>query len=149
MAAALLVLSLPIVDLLLAIMRGFLRREPVCGGGRGHIHHRLLDRGFSARKAVLVLYGLCGVAAVFSLFQSVAVNHFAAAVIVVFCGIAWIGIQNLGYAEFDQARRLILAGGFRQALNSSLTLRAVDQALTQGKTKEKGWAILRGSFRKI
>src|SRR6266404_2236317 len=149
MTAPLMALSIPIVDLLLSIMRRFLRREPIWRGDRGHIHHRLLDRGFSARKAVLVLYGLCGVAAVFSLFQSVAVNHFAAAVIVVFCGIAWIGIQNLGYAEFDQARRLILAGGFRQALNSSLTLRAFDQALTEAKTNEERWAILRDSLRKF
>jgi len=118
-------------------------------GDRRHIHHRLLDRGLSAAKLLLILYGLCGVAAVLSLFQSVGSNHISAAIIVIFCAIAWIGIQNLGYAEFSQARRLILAGGFRQALNSSLELRAFDQALTEAQTREQRWAVLRDALKKF
>jgi hypothetical protein len=98
---------------------------------------------------VLLLYGLCAVAAVFSLFQSMAVNHYAAGVIMVFCGIAWIGIQNLGYAEFSQARRLILAGGFRESLNSSLALRAFDESLGEAKTREERWAVLEEALRKF
>jgi UDP-GlcNAc:undecaprenyl-phosphate GlcNAc-1-phosphate transferase len=149
MTAPLMALSIPIIDLCLSVIRRFLRREPVMRGDRGHIHHRLLDRGLSARKAVLILYGLCGVAAVLSLFQSVGSNHISAAIIVIFCAIAWIGIQNLGYAEFSQARRLILAGGFRQALNSSLELRAFDQALTEAQTREQRWAVLRDALKKF
>ena len=76
-------------------------------------------------------------------------NHISAAIIVIFCGIAWIGIQNLGYAEFSQARRLILAGGFRQALNSSLELRAFDQALSEAQTREQRWAVLRDALKKF
>jgi len=149
MTAPLMALSIPITDLCLSVIRRFLRREPIMRGDRGHIHHRLLDRGLSARKAVLVLYGLCAVAAILSLFQSVAVNHTAGAIIVIFCGIAWIGIQNLGYVEFDQARRLVLAGGFREALNSGLELRAFDQSLTGAKTREQRWAVLRDSLKKF
>ena len=78
-----------------------------------------------------------------------AVNHYAAGVIIVFCGIAWIGIQNLGYAEFAQARRLILAGGFRESLNSSLALRAFDESLGEAKTREERWAVLQDALRKF
>jgi len=149
MTAPLMALSIPIFDLGLSIVRRFLRRQPIMRGDRGHIHHRLLARGLSVRRAVLVLYGVCGVAAVLSLFQSLATNKTAAAVIVIFCGIAWIGIQNLGYAEFSQARRLILAGGFRESLNSSLSLRTFDQSLGEARTRDERWAILRDALKKF
>lgn len=147
MTAPLMALSIPIVDLCLSVIRRFLRREPIMRGDRGHIHHRLLARGLSARRAVLILYGVCGVAAVLSLFQSMATNKTAAAVLVIFCGIAWIGIQNLGYAEFSQARRLILAGGFREALNSSLAMRALEASLNAAQTREQRWAVLRDALK--
>jgi UDP-GlcNAc:undecaprenyl-phosphate GlcNAc-1-phosphate transferase len=149
MTAPLMALSIPIVDLCLSIIRRFLRREPIMRGDRGHIHHRLLARGMSARRAVLILYCVCGVAAVLSLFQSMATNKSAAAVIVIFCGIGWIGIQNLGYAEFSQARRLILAGGFRDALNSSLALRTLELSLSAAETQEQRWAVLRDALKKF
>jgi UDP-GlcNAc:undecaprenyl-phosphate/decaprenyl-phosphate GlcNAc-1-phosphate transferase len=147
MTAPLMALSIPLADLCLSVIRRFLRREPIMRGDRGHIHHRLLARGLSARRAVLILYGVCAIAAVLSLFQSMATNKSAAAVIVIFCGIAWIGIQNLGYAEFSQARRLILAGGFRQALNSSLVLRSLDHSLSEAQTDEERWAVLRDALK--
>jgi UDP-GlcNAc:undecaprenyl-phosphate/decaprenyl-phosphate GlcNAc-1-phosphate transferase len=149
MTGPLIALSIPILDLCLTVVRRFLRGQPIMRGDRQHIHHRLLDRGLSPKKVVLLLYALCGVTAVFSLFQSITVNHYSAAVIVVFCGIAWVGIQNLGYAEFDQARRLILAGGFRQALNSQLALRAFDRSLTDAQTMEARWAVLRKALKEF
>ncbi|MEO8053058.1 MAG: hypothetical protein ABI833_21840, partial [Acidobacteriota bacterium] len=147
--APLMALSIPLADLCLSTIRRFLRREPIMRGDRGHIHHRLLARGLSTRRAVLVLYGVCGVAAVLSLFQSMATNKTSAAVLVIFCAIAWIGIQNLGYAEFSQARRLILAGGFRESLNSSLAMRTLDVSLTVAETQEQRWAILRDALKKF
>ena len=149
MTAPLIALSIPIVDLCLSVVRRFLRREPLMRGDRGHIHHRLLARGLSARRAVLILYCVCGVAAVLSLFQSMGTNKTSAAVIVIFCGIAWIGIQNLGYAEFSQARRLILAGGFRESLNSNLALRTFDLALNEAQTREQRWAVLRDALKQF
>lgn len=149
MTAPLMALSIPILDLCLSIVRRFLRRQPIMRGDRGHIHHRLLDRGLTPRRVALLLYALCGVTAVFSLFQSITLNHYSAAVIVVFCGIAWVGIQNLGYAEFDQARRLILAGGFRQALNSQLELRAFDTSLSNAQSVDERWAVLREALKQF
>jgi hypothetical protein len=58
LVAPLFVLALPIVDTSLAILRRGLRGLPVFRPDRKHIHHRLLDMGFSRRKAVLSLYGV-------------------------------------------------------------------------------------------
>lgn len=51
-------LALPIADVALAILRRGLRGLPLFRPDRKHIHHKLVDLGFSRRGAVLVLYGL-------------------------------------------------------------------------------------------
>ena len=51
-------LALPIADVSLAIMRRSLRGLPIFRPDRKHIHHRLVEFGFSRRSAVLALYGL-------------------------------------------------------------------------------------------
>jgi UDP-GlcNAc:undecaprenyl-phosphate GlcNAc-1-phosphate transferase len=51
-------LALPIADVTLAILRRGLRGLPIFRPDRKHIHHRLVEFGFSRRGAVLTLYGL-------------------------------------------------------------------------------------------
>src|ERR1044071_189239 len=58
LAAPPFLLALPIVDTTLAILRRGLRGLPVFRPDRKHIHHRLLDMGFSRRRAVLSLYAV-------------------------------------------------------------------------------------------
>ena len=149
MTAPLMALAIPIMDLGLSVIRRFLRREPIMRGDRAHIHHRLLARGLSTRKAVLILYGMCAVAAALALIQSAGAHNSEGPVILIFCVIAWVGVQNLGYPEFTQARRLILAGGFRGALKSSLEMRAFEQSLTDAQTQAQRWAVLRDALRKF
>lgn len=57
---AILVLGLPIFDTAFAIIRRILKRQPVMQADRGHLHHRLVDKGYSQKKAVLTLYGISG-----------------------------------------------------------------------------------------
>ncbi len=54
----LLVLGLPVTDLALTIIRRKLRGQPMAKADRGHLHHRLLDTGFTQRSAVLLMYGI-------------------------------------------------------------------------------------------
>ena len=51
-------LALPIADVTLAILRRGLKGLPLFRPDRKHIHHKLVDLGFSRRGAVMVLYGL-------------------------------------------------------------------------------------------
>jgi UDP-GlcNAc:undecaprenyl-phosphate GlcNAc-1-phosphate transferase len=53
-----LALGLPIMDMLITIARRFLERRSIFAADRGHIHHRLLDMGFTHRRSVLTLYML-------------------------------------------------------------------------------------------
>src|SRR5437762_8292518 len=42
MTAPLMALGIPILDTCLSVVRRFLRHQPIFGGDRDHIHHRLL-----------------------------------------------------------------------------------------------------------
>lgn len=69
---SLLCLGLPIFDTVFAMLRRMAKHQPIMSPDRGHLHHRLIDRGFSQRQAVLILYGislLCGLFAIFISFK--------------------------------------------------------------------------------
>ncbi len=51
-----LALGIPICDTLCAILRRFLERRSLFAPDRSHFHHRLLERGLSQRRAVLLIY---------------------------------------------------------------------------------------------
>ncbi|MEN6495181.1 MAG: MraY family glycosyltransferase [Thermoguttaceae bacterium] len=53
-----LLLFVPLFDTSLAILRRTLKGQAVWTGDRGHLHHQLQDRGFTATKILLVLGGL-------------------------------------------------------------------------------------------
>jgi len=54
-------LGVPIFDTLFAMVRRVLERRSVFSPDRGHIHHRLLDMGLTHRRAVGIIYAVCGV----------------------------------------------------------------------------------------
>lgn len=142
MTAPLMALSIPLLDVALAVVRRFLRRQPIFTADRGHIHHRLLDRGFTPRRVVLVFYGLCGLAAAFSLLQGV-VHSFSGALILLFCVFMLLGIQYLGYAEFDLAGRLLFSGEFQRTVSAQLDLRKFRAALAAAATPADCWEVIR------
>lgn len=69
-AVALLVLGVPIIDTFWIIVRRVSQGGSPFTPDRSHIHHRLLDRGFSHRQTVLAIYGICLALAVLSMLLS-------------------------------------------------------------------------------
>ena len=55
-AAPFLMLGLPIFDTCFAILRRLAKGQSPMAPDRGHIHHRLIDMGFSQKQAVATLY---------------------------------------------------------------------------------------------
>ncbi len=55
-----LVLALPIFDTLFAMGRRFANGKPIMSADRGHLHHRLIDAGYSHKSTVITLYGISG-----------------------------------------------------------------------------------------
>ncbi|MFT4034073.1 MAG: MraY family glycosyltransferase [Patulibacter sp.] len=52
-----LILAVPVLDTAFVVLKRLKYRQPVYHADREHFHHRLNRIGFSARKAVLLLYG--------------------------------------------------------------------------------------------
>lgn len=59
LAVPLFIVGVPIFDTASAIIRRVIWRRPIQEADKGHIHHRLLGRGFSQRQTVLIIYAWC------------------------------------------------------------------------------------------
>jgi UDP-GlcNAc:undecaprenyl-phosphate GlcNAc-1-phosphate transferase len=105
---------------------------------RGHIHHRLLDRGLTPKRASLLLYGACLGLAILSLALSMAKGHYAGLIVLVFCAATLFGVSKLGYVEFDVARR-VLFQRFRRVLESELHVVGFEARIAGAKTLEECW----------
>ena len=142
MTAPLIALAIPLLDTALAIARRFLRRQPVFGADRGHIHHRLLTRGFTPRRVAYILYASAGIVAGLSLLLSSDVKHSGGIALVAFCVVVWLAVQYLGYEEFDAARHMIFGGIFRRTLNANLSISQLEMALRVAPTVDECWGAL-------
>lgn len=57
LAVPIVIAGVPVIDTFSAIVRRLRGHQPIQSADAGHIHHRLLRRGFSQRKSVLIIYG--------------------------------------------------------------------------------------------
>jgi UDP-GlcNAc:undecaprenyl-phosphate GlcNAc-1-phosphate transferase len=145
--AAFLLVAVPVTDTLLAIARRFLSRciaswaegrflsgvveglRNTVNPDRRHVHHRLLDLGFSQRRAVLMLYLAAGTTG--ALGYLVSASHgwpvdlfavgFALAVIAV--------VQSLGFDELQPVRSGLLLPVLRRLGRHRWVLGSADAAL--------------------
>ena len=148
MTAPLMALSIPLLDTTLCIVRRALKRQPIFSPDRGHIHHKLLDRGLTPKRAVLVVYGVCSLVACFSILQStVRSNRISGVITIVFCAVAWLGIQYLGYAEFSVAGKMLFSGDFQKSLKVQLELHAFEREIVKAETLDQCWRILQDTAR--
>jgi UDP-GlcNAc:undecaprenyl-phosphate/decaprenyl-phosphate GlcNAc-1-phosphate transferase len=142
MLVPLLALSIPLLDVSLSVVRRFLRNQPIFSADRGHIHHRLLDRGLSPAQAVWVLYLFTALAACLALLASSFGGQYQGFAIVAFGVLALIGIRQLRYPEFDIAGRLLFRGEFQRTMNVRLKIESVASSLERSGTSDDWWSTL-------
>jgi UDP-GlcNAc:undecaprenyl-phosphate/decaprenyl-phosphate GlcNAc-1-phosphate transferase len=133
-------LGIPIGDTLLSMGRRWLRGVPMFQADRGHIHHRLLDCGFTQRQAVLVIYAfsaflsLCAIALVF-------VSASAAALLLAgLGGVLYVLLRRLGYFHLGDAQRVLAAR--RRNLQLRAALRPIREHLAAARTHWEVWTAL-------
>ena len=56
MAVPLIIVAIPIADTACAIVRRLARHQSIMQPDKGHLHHRLLGRGYSMRRSVVIIY---------------------------------------------------------------------------------------------
>ena len=113
MTAPVIAMAIPLLDTVLAVFRRVLRGQSIFAADLGHIHHRLLARGFTARRIAGLFYASAGVLAGLSILMNS--RQLRSFVIVAFCAIVWLAIRYLRYEEFDVVRRKITGGWSRRA----------------------------------
>ena len=98
--------GLPILETTLSVARRLISGRPVFTGDREHIHHKLLQRGFSQRQVVTILYAVSAVFAMLSLFLLWPTGSTLGLVLAVLGIGIWMGVQHLNYLEFGELRRV-------------------------------------------
>lgn len=132
-------LAFPLFEVAISVLRRFLRKRPIFGSDRNHIHHRVLAFGLSHRNAALVLYGVAALLAVAAILQTVLQPHLATTILLLFLASCYIGFRSLRYAEFDVLGKFLFAGGFRRTLQTNIYLHEFEHALAAAQTIEECW----------
>jgi len=66
----LIIFALPLLDAMFAIFRRVISGRSPFAPDRGHIHHRLIDLGFTQKESVKILYAICGILGLVAVFYS-------------------------------------------------------------------------------
>ena len=142
MAAPLMALALPLMDVGLAIGRRALRNRPIFEGDRGHIHHMVLARGYKPRDAALILYGVCALAACLALLQSFTTYQFRGLVLLVFFALVWMGVNYLGCIELIAARRTLSRRMFVRLMKEEIYIQELSRSLSNVQSIQECWIII-------
>src|SRR5262249_50893105 len=104
----------------------------VFSADREHIHHKLLQKGFTQKQVAIVLYGVSAALGLLSLLL-LSPNSKIIGIVLLVAGMGvCVGVQHLGYSEFFElkhaARRTI---GERQTIINDLALRRATASIAQ------------------
>lgn len=136
--------GLPLTEAIISLARRFLSGQSLLIGDRGHIHHKLLQRGLTQRQVVILLYAFC---ALFSLFGLMLLNpeRDIGALIFFILGVVIIfGVQHLRYAEFSELGSQIKQEVVRRrrSLAVNVRVRRTSDYLSDAKTPDQFFAAL-------
>lgn len=144
-------LGLPVMDTTLAIVRRWSRRVPVSVGDRDHIHHKLLNRGFSQRQSVLLLYCACAAMGGLALLMTASRSLTAALALGGFGAVFFAVIRVAGREELAQAKRRLgeyLIHRRRSARRRALGYAAADR-MARAEDLETAWQAFVSAAREM
>jgi len=147
-AAPVIALAIPFFDTALAIFRRFLRRQAIFSADCGHVHHRLLSRGFTARRVACILYAAGGFFAGLSILLATGM-YSSAPILAGFCIAVWLALRYLRYDEFASIRRIFFGGGLRRVLTADLAVRQLEAVIHSSHSIDECWFAIRSSSRSL
>ena len=92
-AVPLLILGLPLFDASFAMIRRILSGKSPMVADRGHLHHRLIDMGFSQKQTVFILYAISGVLGITAVL--LAESGFLRALLLLICVLIFILVESI------------------------------------------------------
>ena len=115
-----LIFALPLLDTAFAFTRRILTGRSPFSADRGHVHHRLIDKGFDQKHSVLLLYAVSGISGISAILISMDNYIGGAAMFVVAIAVL---ILNLSFGS--DANGLLKTG--RKEDNSDITADNTDK----------------------
>ena len=91
-----LALGLPIMDTTFAIVRRYRGGVPIFKPDKGHLHHRLLDMGFTQRQAVLLMYVISAMLGLSAVALTEVSSQFAVVIVCVVLAVVLFGAKKIG-----------------------------------------------------
>ena len=91
-----LALGLPILDTAFAIVRRYRGGVPIFKPDKGHLHHRLLDLGFTQRQAVLLMYVISALLGLSAVVLNEVSSGIAVLIVVCVLSAVLFGAKKLG-----------------------------------------------------
>jgi UDP-GlcNAc:undecaprenyl-phosphate GlcNAc-1-phosphate transferase len=140
-AVPILALGVPISDTLLAVGRRAFRGAPLFSADRGHIHHRLIDRGLSHRQAVLVIYAgaaFFGAAALAVHFTN---GPSSALVLLAVAAMAFVALRALGFIDLAKAQAALVDRKLNLDMRSAV--RQAGDRLRAATAPDAVWEVVR------
>ena len=139
--------GLPILETILSVLRRLISGRPLFTADREHIHHKLLERGMSHRQVVIVLYAVSALFALLSLFLLWPTGSSLGLILAVLGTGVWLGVQQLGYLEFGELRRVAQRTiEQRSAFVSNLAIRRVTEKLKTARDYVQLCHLLQEAF---
>ena len=92
-AVPLLIVGLPLFDAVFAMIRRMLKGQSPMQADRGHLHHRLIDMGFSQKQTVFILYAISGILGITAVV--LAESGTLRAILLLICVLVFILIQSV------------------------------------------------------
>lgn len=99
--------GIPLLDTAMAIVRRYLRHQPIFSPDRGHIHHRLGDLGMSPRRVAILLYVACAGCASLSMLLAAPGRTTVLPVFVVAGAVLILGVQRLDVPELRELSKVV------------------------------------------
>lgn len=103
--APIIVLALPIFDTLFAIVRRIVKGKSikaVLKPDKGHLHHRLMAKGYTQKQAVLIMYGITATLGMFAIILLESGIWKALSFALLICAIVAIGYKDIARIMADK-----------------------------------------------
>ena len=135
----------PVVDTAMTMGRRMLSRKPVFEGDNEHIHHMLLARGWSQRRAALVLYGVCLLFGLLALIFPATGSKLTGFMLFVISVAVIIAVGHLRYHEVDELRAGVkrTVGDRRLRVANNIRVRRAAVAVSKATDLDGMFAAMR------
>jgi UDP-GlcNAc:undecaprenyl-phosphate GlcNAc-1-phosphate transferase len=146
-AIPLMAFALPVIDTGFAIARRFIAGKPLFEGDREHIHHKLLERGWSQRRVAFALYGVCAFFGLLALlFTSDGGGGKLTGLVLLITGAAVVlTAGRLRYHEVDEVRAGLKRNFGERKIRAAnhIRVRRASHALSKANTLAELFAAVR------